>query len=469
MAGRPVTVRSGPSGATVGMIASLIIAVALLVMFILQLTSNKQLLDRALTAERVAEKYGRAPSYYEEEATNRKTGVFAVMEDDRRRVAQLVTGVPDAVGITIVEQSNQLLSDLAKGYEGSINPNDTLLTALKRFGDLFGRSQEEKTTLSAQVSSLQGEVESLTAQLNSQRTEFENTVAGLDKQMRGSEEDKIRQLQNKDDQLAALQDKLNSLEQQLQTLKREGLQAARLAEAEVQRLLTQIGDLQTQIQVLKPAAFDPNAILTKADGKVLRAIPGSDVVYISLGSTDKIKVGMGFEVYSQTRETPKGLRGKASLEVVTLMDDTAECRVMRADPAQPIIEGDYIVNIAYERGRLPKFVVMGDFDLNYDGNPDYDGRDKIISMIKQWGGQVVDDLDESVDYVVIGLGPQPPTFAPGQAVSDVVRDQAQQKALEQSKFHAVVERARSMFIPVITQNQFLFLTGYVGEEAFARR
>ena len=194
------------------------------------------------------------------------------------------------------------------------------------------------------------------------------------------------------------------------------------------------------------------------------------MVYVNLGAADKIKPGMGFEVYSPTREASADLRGKASLEVVTVMDDTAECRVTRRVPRQPIIEGDIVVNIAYERNRKPKFVVRGDFDLNYDGVIDYNGMDEVTALIRQWGGQVVDDLDESVDYVVIGL---PPAVAecrrPRARPATVARDQAQQKELERSHFRALVERAQKMFIPVITQNQFLFLTGYAGDTTVVQR
>lgn len=151
------------------------------------------------------------------------------------------------------------------------------------------------------------------------------------------------------------------------------------------------------------------------------------------------------------------------------MEESAECRVTRRAPGQPIIEGDIIVNIAFERNRVPKFVIRGDFDLNYDGIIDFDGVEEVKSLIRQWGGQIADDLDESVDFVVIGLAPKPPTFGPEEQVSDVVRDQAQQRELMASQFRALIEQAQKMYIPVITQNQFLFLTGYAGEATAVRR
>jgi hypothetical protein len=176
---------------------------------------------------------------------------------------------------------------------------------------------------------------------------------------------------------------------------------------------------------------------------------------------------MGFEIYSPTREVSSDLRGKASIEVVTVMEDTSECRVTRRTPLQPILEGDIAANIAYERNRKPKFVVRGDFDLNYDGVIDYNGLEEVTALIQQWGGQVVDDLDESVDYVVIGLPPSVPAAATEQRASELTRAQATQKELEKSRFRALVERAQKMFIPVVTQNQFLYLIGYAGSTTVA--
>lgn len=469
MAGRPVAARGGLSGLHYGVITMTIVAVVCLVLFILQLTSNQSLKEAADTAKRQAERFGTPNSYYVDEANNRKTSVSAVVEDDRKRVAKLVAGTPEAVAVTIEAQGRELLAQVAADNPGLVNDGDTLFAVIKRMSAAARDAKGREAGLNVVANELQAEVSSLTAQLKSIRDEFESQVVALDKQARQAEEDKSKQLQKKDEQLGSLQGTLDAREQQLQKLRQDGSITERQKELEIARLTTQIADLRGQIQSLKPATFDPNAILTKSDGRILRAIPGSDIVYINLGEKDKAKVGMGFEVYSQTRETPKGLRGKASVEIINLLDGTSECRVTRSEPGQPIVEGDVVVNIAYERSRVPKFVVAGEFDLNYDGNPDFDGEDRIAAMIKQWGGQVVPELDESVDYVIIGTGPTVPTFGDGQVVSDVVRDQAQQRALEQSQFRALIDRARAMYIPVITQNQFLFLTGNAGEQQRPRR
>ncbi len=469
MAGRPVTTRGGLTGAHWGMIIFAILATVFLGLSIFLMTGLKEADSRRQAAAQKEQFYGTPPTYYANEANARGTSVFAVVNEDVRRVAAAVTGQPEDVGPTIVAKAERLLGDVADRKRDVLNAGDTLLTALGKLDKAHSDARAEADAARIVISDLQQEVENLTAQLKATRDEFEAQTAAFSRQLEQVQAEKVSALQQKDEQLRDVQATLDAREQLINKLKTEGLRALRDAETEILRLENQIAALQKQVKDLKPATFDPNAILAKADGRILRAVPGSDVVYINLGAADKVKVGQGFEVYSQTGEMPATLRGKASIEVVTLMEETAECRITRRSPNAPIVEGDIIVNIAYERGRQPKFVVRGEFDLNYDGQIDFDGIEQVTAIIRQWGGQVVPELDETVDVVVIGVAPTVPTFGRDERVSDVVRDQAAQKEAQLARFRNLVDQAGRMYIPVITQNQFLFLMGYAGDARFAYR
>jgi len=471
MAGRPVAVRGSLSGVHYGMIAFAVISVVSLGLFIFQLIKNKDYQDQARVHAERAKLAGTAPPYYGEVARAIGPGstVFGVMEDDLHRLAWLVTGKREDYAPTVDAKARNLLADIAARKPGTLDKGDALLSALTTLDELHTKATDAAEAAKTAKNDMRDERDNLTAQLKSTRDEFEAQVKALSEQLKQSQDEKISALQQKDTQLTELQKTIDGLEEQLRKLKLEGNQLVRQRDIEKAQLERQNEALQKELSAVKPSVLDPNAILTKADGKILRAIPGSDVVYINLGRPDKIKVGMGFEVYSQTLEPRKTLRGKASLEVVNIMEESAECRVTRRAPGQPIIEGDIIVNIAFERNRVPKFVIRGDFDLNYDGIVDFDGPEQVASLIRQWGGQVVPELDESVDFVVIGLAPQVPTFAEGQPVSDLVADQANQKKLEFGQFTALRDRAQKMYIPVITQNQFLYLLGYAGDTSVVRR
>jgi hypothetical protein len=469
MAGRPVSLQGGQAGLVYGVVTFAIVSLAALGLFTFQLIKNKKIQNEWQSANTRIERFGSPPPYYNDEATSRKTKVFSVMADDLSATAKLVTGVPEDVGASIQAKAKATLADVESHLgPGTITPADPLLDTVATLSELCAKERGAAKTLTQQVQALRQDKDALTQQLQATRTDFESQVANLSTQLKLAQQEKMDAIQAKDQQLHDVQAMLDSSEGQLQTFKREGNSMVRDKDIEIGRLDMIVTELQKQIQALKPSGLDPTAILTKADGRILRAIPGSDVVYINLGAADRIRPGMGFEVFAPTGERTSGLRGKASLEVVTVMEETSECRIVRRGGTQPILEGDVLVNIAYERNRKPKFVVRGDFDLNYDGTVDYNGIEQVSAIIKQWGGQVVDDLDESVDFVVVGLPPTGPNIEGNDKATEVVRAEAQQKEFERSRFRALIERAQKMFIPVITQNQFLYLTGYAGDTTVAR-
>ena len=98
--------------------------------------------------------------------------------------------------------------------------------------------------------------------------------------------------------------------------------------------------------------------------------------------------------------------------------------------------------------------------MNYDGIEDFDGTERITSMIQEWGGQVTDELDTNIDFVIVGAPPQQ-TVAAG-TDPDVVADQKRTREAKLIEFRDLISEARATSIPVINQNQFLFLTGYAG-------
>lgn len=462
MAGRPATAR-GEGGMLYGLITFVITTVVFLGLFIWQLTENKGLADAAARTQRQLRSIGTPSPYYSDEATARGSTAVDVMTDDLNRLATLVAGAPEAVAKAIEQEATRVLGDIAKGTGGVINPNDTLLTALNK---LYQGYQEQAATigqLKTDFASLKQENAQLANGVKAARDEFEQQVAELKDELARVQKEKADLLAAKDEQLAQAQAEAQAATEELNRSRVEKQRADRTIEVELARKDRQIEDLQKKIQQLRPSGFDRNEILTKADGQVLRAIPGSRVVFLNIGSKDHVRPGLTFEVFSPYGERRKDFRGKASLEVTAVTADTAECRVTRQTPGRPIVEGDIVVNIAYERNRLPKFVVRGEFDLDYDGTIDWDGVDKVKSIIREWGGQVVDNVDETTDFVVIGAGPSVPDIH-GRPTNPVFEDLVRTQSKKLEEYRDVIDKAQTLYIPIITQNQFLFLTGFAGRE-----
>ncbi len=461
MAGRPVAAR-GSSGMLYGLIAFVIVAVASLGGFVWQLTGNKALQSANDRAQSDLRSYGPPPPYYKDEARARGSAVFTAMNDDIKALALLTSGNEEAVRPAIAASANKLLRQVAAATPG-VNEGDQLLKALASLHVDASKLRVENATLTAELDQTRQAKQTAEDNLQTVRNEFEAQVAELQEEFDQVARQSAEQLAAKDEQLARQQAEAEAIGEELSRAKVAQQAADGNHEIEIHKLTERRKALEDQLAVYK-GGFDPYDILTKADGRVLRAIPGSDVVYINLGEKDRIKPGLTFEVFSPTAGDRRGdFRGKASIEVADVMDTTAECLVTRTVPGRPIVEGDIIVNIAYERNRLPKFVVRGEFDLDYDGQTDRDGLETVTAIIQAWGGQVVDKIDETTDFLVVGRGPQVPEFSAQRPVSDVIRDLADSRLDDLVEYQRDLEQARTLYVPVITQSQFLFLTGYSGQ------
>lgn len=467
MAGRPAPRGGGLTGLHYALFSFVFVALAAFIAFVVMLTKVGDANKRASDAERRLAQYGSPPAYYADEANARGGNVFSVLDQDRQRLSKIVTGSPEAVGVAVQAEAQNFIKRTNESHAGLLNADEPLMANMARLEKALSEEKGKAGVLAEELAAAQEENKTLSDGNKAARDEYEKQVGTLKQRVEQLEAQTAQSMTQKDQQLADLQANLESSTQDLNKTKQDTTREVRDKDLTIARQNNMIETLTKELRTLKKSGFDPEAILTKADGRIIRAIPGSDIVYINVGARDRIKVGMGFAVYSQTREAPKSIEGKASLEVLTLMEDTAECRVLRAEPGQPIIEGDIIVNIAFERDRLPKFLVTGEYDLDYNGSADFDGIDKVKALVRRWGGQVVDSLDETTDFVIIGRAPVVPS--PGETDTTVTRELAGDKSRELSQFRDLITRAQARYIPVINQNQFLYLIGYTSDDALASR
>ena len=172
---------------------------------------------------------------------------------------------------------------------------------MEKLDQLHTEARDEADAAQASVTDLRAEKDRLTEQLKVTRDTFDAQVAEMRNTLRALEDEKTTAVQQKQAQVEALEETAKALKTQVVSMEREGISVVRDKDIEIGRQQTIVDTLQKQIQALKPSTFDPLAILTKADGRILRAVPGSDIVYINLGTGDKIKVGMGFEVFAAAR------------------------------------------------------------------------------------------------------------------------------------------------------------------------
>lgn len=471
MAGRPASRRvvgGGLSGLHYGLFSSIFITVAAVGGFIWQLTSVESIKAERDQFKSRLDEYGTPPDYYKAEAAARGSPVFVAIDDDRKKLAWLATSEPDAYASTVVQEVATLLGQVDQNHPNTINTNDSLIKVIRKLDQEANKQKRVSNDRQGKLEALQEENESLNVQIQGVKDDFQKQVDVQSARIAELQGEFESYKQDRDASIQRIEQEVAQADDQKRKIMEDARRRQKSLELALAKAANQVTMLQNKIQEIAPTTFDPDAILTKADGRIMRAIPGSDVVYINLGEDDRLKIGMGFEVYSQTRESTDRIRGKASVEVVSLTPATAECRVTRRETGRPIIENDIIVNISYERDRRPTFVIAGAFDLDYDGEVDSDGVEKIAGLIREWGGDVVSEFDETTDFVIIGASPSIPRI-PAEARTRIVMGQIGGIMKELLAFRELITQASEVGVPVITQNQFLYLTGYAGGTSLAAR
>jgi hypothetical protein len=209
----------------------------------------------------------------------------------------------------------------------------------------------------------------------------------------------------------SLKGQISAKQDALESLRKDSVEMSQRLRAEIKNREGLLDEQKQALAMLRgPPALGASelALAREPVGQVLRALPGDSLVHIDLGKEDNVTLGMTFTVYSADERVPIDGRGKAAIEVVSLGQKTAECRVTAPpSPDDPILEGDRVGNIilAREKGRKPQFCIVGGFDVDFDGSADARGAAMLAALVTRWGGVVVDSVDANTDYLVVGTEP----------------------------------------------------------------
>lgn len=333
----------------------------------------------------------------------------------------------------------QEVASLQNELSGSNNLKQTLeqelATARTRANDAEQAKSELDQSYKDSLGSLQATVDQTTDALDSTRQKIQEQKTTLDGEMAGTREEYV-------DQIAALEQELSDTKKVIDSLRKELFAAGG-----------------------KLGQDSGPGNLTKADGRIISVIGGRSEVFLSLGRADRLQMGMTFEVFGANelvKLTEYGeLRGKATLEVVSVDESASLARVVRLTRGRSITEGDAIINLVYDPQATYKFYVYGDFKLEGSSGTGADGKDRIISKIVRWGGEVSNELSYDVDYLILG---EPPPLPPAEGQGDVDPVRIAQRVQAQREYQTYQEligaaTSPSLNIPVLNQNRFLALVG----------
>ncbi len=387
-----------------------------------------------------------------------------ILEGARRETAQLASGDENDDPTAVRTKRDKLYQDIGRdglltgrGQLGDVSLIDgvtTLYAALKAHGS-------QLTAANERIESLDNEIRALQKEKNDQQVDFEARAAELAGQLAKAEADHTTYRRERDDRVAELESDF----ERRRGLDDKDLKDERLRSAQLERDLADLRQrFSVQEQKFGALLIGPEALATarQPDGMVLTAVPGDGVVYIDLGADDRLTLGLQFAVYASDDGVPADGRSKAQIEVVSISDSSAECKIVRVAPNELILEGDLVANPIYDPSRPQAFRVVGEFDLNRDGLADPGGPSVVEALITEWGGSVAGELNAMTDFVVLGAPPRRPRDTARRDLSPEQLRRVEADRVAWQGYVDTVETAKALSVPVLSQDVFLNFLGYRG-------
>lgn len=378
--------------------------------------------------------------------------------NDKQQVMEYVATDPQA-GFDEVKTRIDSIVQTASGRLGDTQLQGTpLATVLERLSDAVANRNQQLREAIGTVSTLESDKQQLIRERDALQQQFKLTMDQHQQDI-ANIRDKMAQLEAdfKRD-FAQFRQTINAKDAQREQLVQQYEQQVAEAEQTILQQKEVIANHLETIRQLKPDDYSADILARQPDGRIISAVPGDDVVYINLGREDHVGLGMTFQVYSPTKGINSTGQGKATVEIVHVNQSTAECKITAADPGNPVVEGDLIANVAYDRDRAYRFYVAGSFDLDNDNIYRAGDNEKVRALITSSGSHVSDTLGGSTDFVVLGAAPDLMS-KPGPNASQLEIDRYERAQKQSENYEQIRQQAVGLSIPIMSQEQFLAFMG----------
>lgn len=389
--------------------------------------------------------------------TNVQKTVVGQLSERNSVLAQRITG-------SALAKFDQAESEIDKTFdriemtlkEGETLGRHGLLQYMTDFNDRLAVKDTEIVKLENEKKDLRKQIDMLN-----------QTIAQAQQTFKGELDDKVAEIAALDQKFRKFEDDHNK---QLGSTKQEYEASVGDVRKEISALTTQTETLALDVKRWKKkyeierdkrrdVAIDIDSLYRRPDGKIIKVLGDAGLIYVNIGSNDNVSEDLTLSVYPYTG-IPTGGDGKAVIQIADVGDDVSACRIIYEDKANPIIPGDLVANVVYDRLRTYSFVVEGQFDLSGAGQPTMAGNNAIKEFVRQYGGRVVKEIGGAADFVILGDAPgrpEKPADTDPQGVWDLYNERM--KAF--GRYEEVVKLADLAQIPRIDGQRFLDLIGYV--------
>ncbi|MBX3387984.1 MAG: hypothetical protein KF691_00870 [Phycisphaeraceae bacterium] len=414
------------------------------------------------------------------ELNEAKVGIRDFIRDGERQqddIRQIVEAAKKAQNQSLVAYLVKSNKDLAAAITG--NANDSVERLLEQTRAESSKANNAPLLRLAQdragqINDLNQKVEQVEAARLAAQTDLKNEqerVAGIVERHNETLAALNKEVGTYKDELSQYRSGIENVRMQAEKQFESQMAAAKARETDLNGRISDLQQrsliLEDQLARLRGERSKTTARGTSEDALVDGAIIGVDAgqrqVFLNVGRTQKVVIGMTFAVYNDANsikmdENGDYKPGKAQIEVINVGQDSSTARIVKETKGNPIVTGDVIANAVFDPMKVYKFVIFGNFDTKGTGNPTASGRTDIAAMVTSWGGEVQDDLEGDVDFLVLGekpvLPPRPGVDQPIEVVQEYVR-------LERAvnKYNELLKQATAMGLPVLNENRFYTLTG----------
>jgi hypothetical protein len=359
----------------------------------------------------------------------------------REAVAELVKQNPELADIepnaSLLQATEKLSTTLKNTRSADEATREQLATLQNRFDDAMRVSLEKEKILLDEKDKFQQQFEQV-------KTGYDELKALLEKKT----DEQVKDLYTKLNQERSNRDETNK-----QLLRTQA--ELRTADERIQRIL------KDDVWPIKPPP-DANVAAFEPDGKIILVDDQAKIVYINLGSDDRVYRGLTFSIYDKDQPIPRNGKGKAEVEVYNIEKNVSAARILRVDPKNAIVVNDAAANLIWDSKKTNTFVVAGDFDLKGEGRIDLEANEKIRKMVVQWGGKVSDSVTADTDFVILGTPPevgQKPTLEETETYPNAM-ERYEQAVERLANYKQVQSQASTLSIPILNAERFLYFIGY---------
>jgi hypothetical protein len=400
------------------------------------------------------------------------TGIEEAIQE-RKQAVKLIEGVANASVEAVkndTERYTHEVSDIMKKDPATKLTDDNILINEKILANRVVELLGNLTAAQADTTAAKAATAALSATQTTQLAAKDTIINGLNDQIKKLTDEGT----TREGKITAVVKGQDDAAKQDMTLAHSASDAATNETKKFEHDLKVAQDKNVKLEdLLAKFRLNPTRALLQPAGTITR-VPGNNTVFINLGQGKEVFPGLTFQVYDKKKGLPaltdpnpdskdELLPGKASIEVVRVLADTSECRIIRVNKGQTITEGDLILNLIYNTHTKFAFYIHGMFDVGNVGPATIEGRDVLRHMVTQWGGKSMDRVTIDTDFVVLGKEVIKPADLDASAGANE-QEKYQLKLKEYEAYEKVVSDAAKYHIPILNQNRFLYFIGYYDQK-----